>query len=694
MNYDSKQNALMLVLLVLSIPLVARPEPLNTWTWRNPLPTGNALQSIIYENGQYVVVGSPGTIITSTDGKNWIQRQTDPLSFLNSVAYGNGQFVAVGGRLRIDWAGKTVNDGYAILTSTDGVNWIPRGTTLPLFDLGGVAFGWGLFVAVGGGGSILTSDNGVDWDQRSSGTDAILTRVAFGGGQFVGVGAGALLTSPDGVNWTQRRAGAGYWLYGITYSNGQFVVTGSGISDVRSGRSLSDAIIWTSKDGVTWLTRSSGVQNDLLAVTYGNEQFVAIGNGRILTSPNGADWTPGQDLSGTSPSDVVYANDQFTAVGSDGTILTSPDGNNWIRTGSSSFSDLTAITFGNGQFVTVGRSTSDGSSNLLFRDSAILTSADGVNWIRQQSGTTNALIGVVYGGGRYVAVGSEILRTAVEPPAQYRSVVLTSTDSANWVSSQLAIASPVSGIAYGNDRFVIVGETTILTSSDAVGWTQHPLGARAIAYGKGQFVALGAGGMALNSVDGETWIPHPTGAQTLTSIAYGQGQFVAVGFDCGNVNCIGAIVTSTDGTNWVRRPGLGDVLLAVTYGNGRFLAAGESGTLLTSSDGVNWVVRQPRTYNQLAAAAYGTGRFVVVGSGGTILQSDPIINLSIAPTADRELLSLSLEGPPGIDYTIQSSSDLVSWREVTTITASPSSKITLDGLPVTPGNLFYRAQSQ
>jgi hypothetical protein len=74
---------------------------------------------------------------------------------------------------------------------------------------------------------------------------------------------------------------------------------------------------------------------------------------------------------------------------------------------------------------------------------------------------------------------------------------------------------------------------------------------------------------------------------------------------------------------------------------------------------------------------------VGVGSGGSIVQSGSITTLSIAPDVSTGLLSLSLEGPTGLDYTIQTSSDLVSWRDVTKISNAPSSKVILEGLPVT-----------
>ena len=129
----------------------------------------------------------------------------------------------------------------------------------------------------------------------------------------------------------------------------------------------------------------------------------------------------------------------------------------------------------------------------------------------------------------------------------------------------------------------------------------------------------------------------------------------------------------------------------IAYGNGQFVAVGNSdgtiglrdgvGTIQTSTDGLNWVLRQSGTpqHTDLRGVAYGNGRFIAVGSGGTILQSGSIIILSITPNAGTGLLSLSLDGPTGLDYTIQTSADLITWHDVTKITNAQSSKVILDG---------------
>jgi len=66
-----------------------------------------------YGNGLFVGVGEWGTILTSADGDNWLQRQSGTRNLLAGITYGDGLFVAV-------------SSAETILTSADGVNWTQR----------------------------------------------------------------------------------------------------------------------------------------------------------------------------------------------------------------------------------------------------------------------------------------------------------------------------------------------------------------------------------------------------------------------------------------------------------------------------------------------------------------------------------------------------------------------------------------
>ena len=70
---------------------------------------------------------------------------------------------------------------------------------------------------------------------------------------------------------------------------------------------------------------------------------------------------------------------------------------------------LSGITYGNGVFMAVGHA------------GAIITSADGTNWVSRGSATTNALRSVAYGNGAFIAVGTN-------------GVIATSPDGASWTT--------------------------------------------------------------------------------------------------------------------------------------------------------------------------------------------------------------------------------------------------------------------
>ena len=63
-----------LVFVLLILTEIGRADPLDTWTWRNPLPTGSNLSCVAYDSGRFVALGRNGTTLTSADGVNWIQR--------------------------------------------------------------------------------------------------------------------------------------------------------------------------------------------------------------------------------------------------------------------------------------------------------------------------------------------------------------------------------------------------------------------------------------------------------------------------------------------------------------------------------------------------------------------------------------------------------------------------------------------
>ncbi|WP_217593543.1 S-layer homology domain-containing protein [Cohnella sp. GbtcB17] len=577
-----------LFLMMTLIPQYAWAGPIDTWTLRSPLPTGNTLSSVTFGNGTFVAVGSKGTILTSSDGANWTSRTSGTVNILNKVIWGSSLFVAVGA-------------GGLILTSADGVSWTSRASGLTT-NIAGITYGNGLYVAVGNNGRIVTSSNGVNWASRTSGinTSYILYDVAYGNGTYTAVGSsGVVVTSSNGgVNWTSQTSGYAYSLTDVAYGDGRFVALGG-----------QNRTLFSNDDGVSW--RTSGTNySTAYGISFVNEHYVAVGDsGAILTGANGVSWT-NQSSGTTIPlTSAAYGNGTYVAVG-ETTILTSPDRVNWTSRMNGTLSTLLGMAYLNGMFMGVGAT------------GTIVASGDGANWTTRTSGTPNHLYGVAYAEDLYVAVG-------------LNGTVVTSADGASWTKQTSGTSSQLTGIAYGNGNFVAIGTGgTILTSGNGLNWTGRMSATgnnlKGVAFGNGLYVAVGNGGTIETSIDGISWTSRTSGTSNpLNGVVYGNDMYVAVGNG-------GTIVTSLDGMSWApRTSGTANQLSGVTYGNGMYAAVGVGGTLLTSGNGANWTSRASGSANDLAAVAYGDSTYVAAGANGTIVQSEkvpPAINsVSVNP---------------------------------------------------------------
>src|SRR2546429_1430856 len=284
------QNILMGILALVSVRQTVVASAFDHWHWRNPMPQGNSLHHVGFNNDRFVAVGELGTVLTSPDGLIWIQPDSGTTGTLTGSAFGNGLYVIVG------------NDG-AILTSVDGVTWHPSNSGVTN-TLAGVAWGNGAFVAVGAQGTILISTNGMDWLQQTSPTNAAYSGITFGNGTFVAVGgnemgvAGSetLISSTNGVDWTlhnvvpsdsSRSLGA---LNNVAFAENLFVAVGYEAQTITGSIMVS----LTSTNGSEWTSHSLGGAggNQLYGVNFGRGLFVAVNGFSALTSSDGANWFP------------------------------------------------------------------------------------------------------------------------------------------------------------------------------------------------------------------------------------------------------------------------------------------------------------------------------------------------------------------------------------------------------------------
>ena len=155
-----------------------------------------------------------------------------------------------------------------------------------------------------------------------------------------------------------------------------------------------------------WTLQISGTLNPLSDIAYGNGKYVVVGSyGDIITSPDAVTWTPRSSPTNNGLSSVIYANGKFVAVGAF-CILNSSDGITWTSIPFSPQGTVTYLTYAKGQFVAVEQDVVGNfqPTTPIAVTSNILISVDGVTWAEHAVATTNVLNGIAFGNDRFVVV--------------------------------------------------------------------------------------------------------------------------------------------------------------------------------------------------------------------------------------------------------------------------------------------------
>jgi hypothetical protein len=271
--------------------------------------TSQNLNGIAFNGSRLVVVGDSGTIFAGDYNYTsanppvtaWLQPTSLPTGFppttnLSAVTF-SSQFVALG------------IDG-SILTSSDGLTWILATNPVPTAGRNGIAFGAGVYVAVGDGG-IFTSTDLVIWTPTFSTTNNLFN-VSFLNNGFVATGAnGTVLTSTNGSAWTGGQVlGITNTLRGAAFRSAPpaiYVVVGDA------------GTIVTSADGTTWNPITPPLLQPLNSIVFGS-RFVAVGQGgAVVFSDDGSIWLPPTTPPGLANlARVVFTPAMYVAVGAGG----------------------------------------------------------------------------------------------------------------------------------------------------------------------------------------------------------------------------------------------------------------------------------------------------------------------------------------------------------------------------------------
>ncbi|NLD99319.1 MAG: hypothetical protein GX640_05545 [Fibrobacter sp.] len=535
------------------------------------------------------------------------------------------------------------------------MNPIPQGNTL-----NDIIFVQGKFYAVGTSGTIMTSTDGRSWNINHVPPFTNLYSIAINNNRFVAVGdTGTIYFSIDGNTWEKQISNTRCRLDHIIYADGRFIAIG-------------DSIILVSQDGTSWNRTYSDRKVEVMSVAYGKGRYiVAARNYNIsptryffMTSVDCNEWAQLDPVNVSTIHAISFVDDKFMALNFDRQLLISEDAEHWDTLAG----DLQAY-----------ESIIKMNDKLLsYGTYKINISSDGKNWIRHLIDSTKLILGCAVGNGTAVAVGQS-------------GLIAVSLDANSWDVISHSMNDTLTSIAYGNNRYVAVGDDhSVLTSPDGIIWTkndtanglQRCLNLFQVIFvdntanrTNGFFLAAGSSGLA-TSPDGEHWtMLLPTPAPTFYSLCQSKERLVAVGEK-------GIIMSSSrDGSSWTTcSTGTTVQFKTVAYSDeisgGLFVAAGYSGIVFTSSDGITWTRRNKGYYDKFISLAAGNGRFVSIrwhenagnGFADTVWTStDGVLWEKKRTNTIAELLSIVFGGGKFVgvsrDGAIYESTDGISWSK-------------------------------
>ncbi len=690
--------------------VVTVSDPLDNWS-TGAIAPGLTMRDIRYLDGRYLV-GVDNAIHLSLDGVTWSEVHSDLNLRSEDFASDGDRFVTAG----YDWDSDLGAWRAAIWWSDDGRTW--TAAELPVLPrLRDVTAGPpGEFVAVGDDGLVLLSvDGGGTWTVQPVATSDDLDGVAWGEGVYVAVGETTVLNSSDGSTWVDRSPGtqllswhnfkdvvfhdgafyAGGWYSGVQRSTDggvsweSMTIAGDRNYDIRAidaaGGLLVAAterrsspvgpVLLVSGDGLTW-AESSAAFPDSSSVAIGAGEVVTVhGSDGELSRSDAlfpANQAPLVSISappaGTARTLVTLSTTGGDADGDPLQFIWDFDDGTRLRGGSAV---IHSFPQGGTKEVTV--TAIDGRGGVSSAVHTITLSDPLENWTLRSSGTTADLFDIAAGGGKLVAVGSG------------SGTYLESTDGVGWSGGTIGTNVNLRALTHDGSRFVAVGYDydfslpawvgAIYTSPDGSDWTRRHFSGeelRDVAHGGGVLVAVGDAGTMWSSVDAVTWNPVPTGVvEDLDGVSHGGGSFVAVGAGAGGGPAV--VLTSTNGSYWTNasagagtagwqgfhdveychdrflasgwysklrhstdggasfattRPGT-EQFPAFAHGNGIYLAAGidkdngDADINLISTDGENWAALATAAQDDREAVVFFDDTFIAVGRDGSIKQSDP-----------------------------------------------------------------------
>ena len=364
--------------------------------------SGNDARKFLYAGGTIYSFES-GNVFTSEDGINWTVTEVGYQNMLNPVYY-NGRFYAVRQK---------------------------ASSGSPVLDLG----------------AIVHSEDALTWTELNTGTHGMLTRIVPTENGFLAVGDD-ILWSADGLEWNYRVPRLSKSHRRVNWATDRAIFTG-----------YDEGFLVTEDLANFELLGYKAYGAGFSAGTWDGEKYILVGtNGRLITSPDGVNFTSPSTPTLENLVDVHHAPVGTVVVGSSGTILFSNDGHNWEDYSLGSDIGFHRVEWFGTQFFAV-------STRGIFR------SSDGKDWtgvdVTPEDEFFTNIFDIAYNGETYVVVANNNFQR-----------IYTSNDGINWTERDPEPEEyyyKANSIEYTGREFVMlvdagVGYLRLDASNDGISW--------------------------------------------------------------------------------------------------------------------------------------------------------------------------------------------------------------------------------
>ena len=321
-----------------------------TWLAGDRRVNNEFIRSIVSGNGVWVAggqgwYGSNGSVMTSSDGKNWTKETLSGGPFGASVWTGT-KFQIVGGT--------------RIYESSTGSNWTPQSASQWSSNDARCIVRFNNQTFVGGYGTTnltytIWRENGTGFSGAYVGKNGTVLSLIAGPSEVIAIGTDETVASQDGINWSilEARPQLTGNLTDVIHTPLGFFAAGAG------------GLVWQSSEGESWNKRRASEKINPVALAWGNGRLVGVGSG-LLYSSDGIKWAAATIPTGSSTfTDVAWGGGRFVAVQNGGAAF-SQDGATWQRV---------AINAGFNSVVWTGTTFIAGTT-----DGGVLRSTNGSAW--------------------------------------------------------------------------------------------------------------------------------------------------------------------------------------------------------------------------------------------------------------------------------------------------------------------------